>query len=150
MLVCSHCCADSYPAYTFDWEGIGMCNQVVLVVDDAADIRKVVARLLAQEGYRVIEAGNGPLAVELARRHCPTLLVMDINLPGIDGLEVARQIRADPALEDVPIIAMTAYVAASTTAMAHRAGIQHVISKPFDIQTMMQAVLAFLPAVALA
>ncbi|KAB8142127.1 response regulator [Chloroflexia bacterium SDU3-3] len=121
-----------------------MTTNLVLVVDDSADIRKIVTRLLTKNGCRVIEAESGLEAVQKAHRHRPSLIVMDINLPGIDGLEVARQLRSDPLHEDVPIIAMTAYGVGATLYAARRAGIQRVIFKPFNLDALLQEVSSFL------
>ena len=121
-----------------------MSHNVILVVDDSPDIRILVKRILLTNGYSVLEAASGVEAVQLARRHCPDLIVLDLNLPGMDGLEATRQMRADPALEDVPILAMTAYAVASTAALARRAGCQQVIFKPFDFDHLIDEVTALL------
>ena len=123
-----------------------MSRHVVLVVDDSPDIRRIVVRALLQENCQCIEADNGITAVQLARRHRPDLIIVDINIPGIDGLEVVCQLRADPAFEDVPMIAMTAYAVTSAADMARSAGCQRVFFKPFNIDTLAQEVRTLLAA----
>lgn len=118
-----------------------MEQQHILVVDDCADVRQIIARLATNAGWRVLEAASGTEGVEIARRHRPSLIVTDLNLPGIDGLEVIRQIRADPALDDVPIIAVTAYAFASATRLVKSAGCQSVIFKPFQVDVLLQEML---------
>lgn len=113
-------------------------KQQILVADDSADIRQIVARLVSTEGWQVLEAASGVEAVQLARRHRPDLIIMDLNLPGMDGLEVVRQLRADPALDDVPIIAVTAYAFAATSHLARSAGCQSVIFKPLQLDMLLQ------------
>lgn len=121
-----------------------MSNNYILVVDDAPDIRSMIGFILSRGDHVIIEAKDGIEAIELAHRYRPALIILDINLPGMDGVEVARQLRADPALEDVPIIAMTAYAVSSTANMARRAGCQRVIFKPFSLDAFAEEVAAML------
>lgn len=115
-------------------------NRTILIVEDSTEIRTLIAFTLQRDGWHVVEASNGLEALRLARRHRPALVVMDINLPGMDGLEVTRQIRSDPALEDVPVLALTAYAFAATTTLARQAGCQHVMFKPFELLDFVSAV----------
>lgn len=80
---------------------------LVLVVDDNDDAREMLAAVLQVAGYRAVEAASGPEAVEAARRHAPAVIFMDIFMPGLDGVEASRQIKSDPRLRDIPIIAWT-------------------------------------------
>jgi len=121
-----------------------MSKNRILVVDDAPDIRSTIALILSRNGDVIIEAKDGIEAIEMAHRYRPSLIILDINLPGMDGVEVTRQLRTDPALEDVPIIAITAYAIASTANMARRAGCQRVIFKPFDLDTLVEEVAGLL------
>jgi CheY-like chemotaxis protein len=119
-----------------------MSSATVLIVDDSPDIRVILKRLLTSKGYRVVEAANGHQAVQVARRCCPQLVITDLGLPGMDGWEVARHIRTDPALEETPIIAMTGYGLASTLRSATHAGCQRVLQKPFELEELEREVTA--------
>lgn len=121
-----------------------MNNATVLVVDDSSDIRTVVTYSLLDQGFSVVEASNGYEAIQLARQCKPAVILLDLCMPGIDGWEVTLQLRSDPALEDVPIIAMTAYDVSSAIRAAQTAGCQQVISKPFDLFEIIQSVTRFI------
>jgi CheY-like chemotaxis protein len=119
----------------------------ILVADDSSDIRAIMRCSLNDLGFHVVEAADGHEAVRLARQCHPTVIVLDLCMPGIDGWEVATRLRADPALEEVPIIAMTAYDLSSAIRSARIAGCQQVVAKPFDIHVFIRAVVALtLPA----
>lgn len=120
-----------------------MHTPTVLVADDSSDIRTVVKYSLIDQGFRVIEASNGYEAIQLARQYRPTVILLDLCMPGIDGWEVTLQLRSDPALDEVPIIAMTAYDVSSAIRSAQTAGCQQVIAKPFDLYDIAQAVSHF-------
>jgi len=109
-----------------------MNDVTVLVVEDSLDLCFILVTLLEAQGYRVITASNGYEAVRLARRARPQVIVTDLALPGIDGWEVLEQIRADPALEHVPVIAMTAYALNALGSLARQDGFARILSKPFD------------------
>ena len=105
----------------------------VLVVDDFADSREVLRRLLELHGYRVAEATDGVQAVEAARAYCPDLILMDLNMPRMDGLTAAQHIRAVKGLcEGVPIIAVTAYDTYGMREAALDAGCDDYLTKPLD------------------
>jgi two-component system, cell cycle response regulator DivK len=82
-------------------------SKLILIVDDSADARFVLGAILNYDGYRVVEAVNGKEAVEKACRHRPDLILMDIQMPVMDGMTAARLIRAEPSLERTIIIAVT-------------------------------------------
>lgn len=117
-----------------------MLPPTALVVDDHSDIRMFVKRTLTHKGFTVVEAADGQDAVRLARQCQPSVVLLDLCMPGLDGWEVASQMRSDPALEDVPIIVMTAYYLSTTWRLAHQAGCQHVIAKPFTMDDLTNAV----------
>lgn len=116
----------------------------ILVVDDSTDIRTVVKYALLDQGFCVIEASNGYDAIQLARQYRPTAILLDLCMPGIDGWETTLQIRSDPALDEVPIIAMTAYDVAPAICAAKKVGCQHVVAKPFDLYDITQTIKRFL------
>jgi CheY-like chemotaxis protein len=109
---------------------------LILVIDDDADIRRIVNRMFTTLGYRVREVADGLTAFASARQLAPALIVLDLGLPGRDGWAVARELRADPALEHTPILALTAYSMRSALQAARDAGCQQVLCKPFDLDTL--------------
>jgi len=110
-----------------------MSRATILIADDSADIRTVIRFFLNDLGFTVVEAADGNEAVRLAHQCKPGLILLDLCMPGIDGWEVATRLRADPALEEVPILAMTAYHVNSAILSALHAGCQQVVAKPFDL-----------------
>jgi DNA-binding response OmpR family regulator len=101
----------------------------VLVVDDEPIVREVVVRYLEREGYRTLEAGNGDLARELVEQHSPGLVVLDVMLPGTDGLELCRWIRAR---SDLPIIMLTARGEEADRIVGLELGADDYVTKPFS------------------
>jgi CheY-like chemotaxis protein len=121
-----------------------MSRATVLIADDSADIRAIMRFLLNDLGFAVVEAADGNEAVRLARQCQPVLILLDLCMPGIDGWEVAMRIRADPALEEVPILAMTAYDLNSAILAALHAGCQQVVAKPFDLHDISRRIIALM------
>lgn len=107
-------------------------SRTVLVVDDHEDIRMLLGLRLQMKGCRVVEAANGREAVELAPKIRPDLILMDLSMPVLDGYEATRQIRAQPTLRDVPIIAVSAYCDAHNASKALAAGCADCVTKPVD------------------
>ena len=108
----------------------------VIVVDDCEDIRQVLRLVLEGRGYRVLEAENGQVAVELAKRKCPDLILMDLNMPVLDGLAATRLLRGLDGLCRVPVIAVSAYPKECCQADAFAAGCDEYISKPVDFEEL--------------
>jgi len=108
----------------------------VLVVDDFPDGREMVAEYLAFRGFTVIQASTGAEAIELARKHRPRLILMDLGMPGLDGWETTRQLKADARTKGCVIIALTAHALTSQHVTALNAGCDDVIAKPFDLATL--------------
>jgi two-component system cell cycle response regulator DivK len=104
----------------------------ILVVEDQPDNRRIVRDLLASVGYEMIEATDGETGVRLALEQRPELILMDIQLPGLDGYEATRRIKAEPALRDVPIIVVTSYALSGDDAKARAAGADDYVAKPFS------------------
>ncbi|MEP7189033.1 MAG: response regulator [Roseiflexaceae bacterium] len=121
-----------------------MSRATILIADDSPDIRTIMRYLLNDLGFAVVEAADGNEAVRLARQCRPALILLDLCMPGIDGWEVAAQLRADPALEDVPILAMTAYSASSAVRAALLAGCQLVVAKPFELHDITRMIAALM------
>ena len=114
----------------------------ILVVDDDAKIRTVVRRGLAYEGYRVVEAATGEEGLEKAREHLPDLVVLDIMLPGIDGLEVTRRLRAGK--DDVSILMLTARDDVRDRVEGLETGADDYLVKPFSFEELLARVHALL------
>ena len=121
-----------------------MSRANILIADDSSDIRTIMRYMLTDLGYAVVEATDGNEAVRLARQCQPVLILLDLCMPGIDGWEVAARLRADPALEEVPILAMTAYDVSAAIRAALRAGCQKVVIKPFDLHDVSRQIAALM------
>lgn len=104
---------------------------LILVVDDVEDGRIVICDFLELRGFELATAADGVEAVDKAFELRPDLILMDVWLPNMDGLEATRRIKADPRTAGVPIIALTAHALASARAEAEAAGCDGVITKPF-------------------
>jgi two-component system, cell cycle response regulator DivK len=118
----------------------------ILVVEDTEDNRKIIRDLLTSVGYELIEAVDGGEGVALARSERPDLILMDMQLPVIDGYEATRQIRAVPGLAKVPIIAVTSYALSGDEAKTRAAGCDGYVAKPFSPRQLLAKIREFLPA----
>jgi len=104
----------------------------ILVVEDHEDNRQILRVLLGSAGYDMIEAHDGETALTTAGSERPDLILMDIQLPGLDGYEVTRRIKADPALREIPIIAVTSYALSGDEDKARAAGCVAYVAKPYS------------------
>lgn len=107
-----------------------MPTRRVLVVDDDQELRGLVVNVLRRDGYTVIEASDGLEALDVAARALPDLVVIDITLPGMDGVEVTRQLKATPYLAAVPVVALSALTQQAVRDRAFAAGCAHYLVKP--------------------
>ena len=105
---------------------------LVLVVDDSIDNLTMISLDLQQNGYRVATATNGEEAVKVAAMINPDLILMDLAMPGLDGLESTRQIRLSEDLKDIPVIALTAFSTEGFRRAAHQTGFDGYLTKPVD------------------
>src|SRR5262252_1857295 len=121
-----------------------MSNRI-LVIEDNEDNRQIIRDLLTSLGYELIEATDGMEGVAMAQSHRPDLILMDIQLPEMDGYEATRQIRAVPELAQVPIIAVTSYALSGDEAKTREAGCDGYIAKPFSPRQLLAKVREFLP-----
>jgi CheY-like chemotaxis protein len=117
-----------------------MAGELILVVEDNDKNRKLVRDVLTVRGYRLLEAVTGEDGVRLAREHRPDLVLMDIQLPGIDGIEALRQLRADPALAGTPVLAVTASAMTHDRQKILAAGFDGYQSKPISVRPFLEAV----------
>ena len=111
-------------------------KKTVMVVEDFEDNRFMMRRLLEMSGYKVLEAVNGEEAVDLAVKEQPSLILMDLSLPLLDGLAATRRIRACSGLRDVPIVAVSAHDTSDFHAEALAAGCNDYVTKPIDFDQL--------------
>ena len=117
----------------------------ILIIEDEEDNRAIMRDLLITAGYNLIEAVDGEEGVKLAQRERPDLILMDIQLPILDGYEATRRIRASAELKSIPIIAVTSYALRGDDAKARAAGCDSYVAKPFSPRELLAKVREFLP-----
>ena len=117
----------------------------ILVVEDQEDNRQIMRDLLVASGYELVEATTGEEGLILAEREKPDLILMDIQLPGLDGYEVTRRIKANPALNHIPIIAVTSYALSGDDQKAYAAGCNGYVTKPFSPRVLLAKIREYLP-----
>jgi two-component system, cell cycle response regulator DivK len=117
----------------------------ILVVEDQEDNRRIIRDLLTSAGYALIEATDGEAGVRLAETERPDLILMDIQLPVLDGHEATRRIKADPGLRHIPIIVVTSYALSGDDAKAVAAGADAYVAKPFSPRQLLATIRRFLP-----
>ncbi len=116
----------------------------VLVVEDTEDNRKIIRDLLTSVGYETIEAVTGEEGVAMAAEHHPDLILMDVQLPVLDGYEATRRIKANPALRHIPVIAVTSYALSGDEEKTRAAGCDAYVAKPFSPRLLLAKVRGFL------
>jgi two-component system cell cycle response regulator DivK len=116
----------------------------ILIVEDTEDNRRIIRDLLTSAGYELIEAVDGEEGVALAAQHRPDLILMDIQLPVVDGYEATRRIKARPDLAKIPIVAVTSYALAGDEAKAKAAGCDGYVAKPFSPRQLLAKVREFI------
>ena len=117
----------------------------ILIVEDQEDNRAILRDVLSRAGYDLIEAFNGEDAVRLAQNEQPDLILMDIQLPGIDGFEATRRIKAIIDLKSIPIIAVTSYALSGDEAHARASGCDAFVAKPFSPRELLARVREYFP-----
>jgi two-component system, cell cycle response regulator DivK len=117
----------------------------ILVIEDQEDNRRIVRDLLTSVGYELIEAVTGEAGVSSAKDHVPDLILMDIQLPDIDGYETTRRIKANPDLQHIPIIAVTSYALSGDDVKAYEAGCNGYVSKPFSPRALLAKIREYVP-----
>ena len=120
--------------------------KVILIVEDEPSNLKLLRDLLQASGYATIEATNGKQGTELARARKLDLILMDIQMPEMDGLEATRILKADVATRNIPILALTAYTMKGDREHMLEAGCDGYVAKPIDIQEFLEIVSEYLPA----
>lgn len=122
---------------------MAVTGKSVLIVEDNELNMKLFHDLLAAHGYRTIMTRNGLDALELARQHRPNLILMDIQLPEISGLEVTRLIKEDPLLRDIPVVAVTAFAMKGDEERIRSGGCEAYMSKPISVMQFLETVRRF-------
>jgi two-component system cell cycle response regulator DivK len=117
----------------------------VLLVEDHPLNRELAEAILTRAGYEVLVAQDGESGLAAARNEKPDLILMDIELPGLDGLEATRRLKADPTLRLIPVLALTAYAMRGDEQRAQAAGCDGYLTKPIDRVTLLEAVERCIP-----
>ncbi|HXT63295.1 MAG TPA: response regulator [Pyrinomonadaceae bacterium] len=119
---------------------VGQAASTILVVDDYQDNRILLSAWLRAKGFKVVEAEDGKQGVLQANRAHPDLILMDLAMPELDGVEATRQIRERKTLSQTPIFAITAYGTYDVKQDALAAGCNEVLSKPLDLETLLSKI----------
>jgi two-component system, cell cycle response regulator DivK len=117
----------------------------ILIVEDQEDNRQILRDLLGNAGYALSEAENGEQALAAVAAQRPDLILMDIQLPVMDGYEATRRIKADPATRSIPVIVVTSYALSGDDARARAAGCDAYVSKPYSPRQLLAKVKELLP-----
>jgi len=121
-----------------------MAGEPILIVDDNPVNTKLVSFLLTKRGYEVKCAGGAGEAMELLRSFRPALILMDMQMPGIDGFELTRRLKADPQTKDITIVAVTAYAMKGDEQRVRDAGCDGYLMKPIDTRTLPQVIAGYI------
>jgi chemosensory pili system protein ChpA (sensor histidine kinase/response regulator) len=116
----------------------------VMVVDDSLTVRKITGRLMAKEGYQVILAKDGVEALEILLDAVPDVMLVDIEMPRMDGYDLTRNIRADARLKHVPIIMITSRTAEKHRNYAFEIGVNHYLGKPYQEEELLRLVAGYM------
>jgi two-component system, cell cycle response regulator DivK len=121
-----------------------MSNTIIFYIEDNIDNRTLIRRILSAEGYQVVEAGDAKEALEALKTLHPDMILMDINMPEVDGYTLTAQIRSMTGFESIPIVALTANVMRGDRERSLEAGCDGYIQKPIDIDLLPQQVERYL------
>lgn len=121
-----------------------MSEGTILVIEDDADIRELLHFNLAGEGFHPLEAADGVTGLALAREHLPCCILLDLMLPGMDGLEVCRRLAANPQTQDIPILILTARGEEMDRVVGLSLGADDYVVKPFSVRELMLRIRAIL------
>jgi two-component system cell cycle response regulator DivK len=116
----------------------------ILVVEDKEDVRGGLRDLFTRSGYVVIEAADGATGVASAKSDRPDIILMDIQMPVIDGYEATRRIKADPALALIPVVAVSSFAMKGDEEKARAAGCDHYVTKPYSPMQLLRMVRGYL------
>lgn len=122
-----------------------MSGKTVLYVEDNEFNRKIVRQLLSRTSYRLLEATDGELGVATALQEVPDLILMDLQLPKMSGLDATRKLRADPKTAHIPIIAVTSFALSGDDQKARDAGASAYLAKPYSPRDLLEMIRKFAP-----
>ncbi|HET7197822.1 MAG TPA: response regulator, partial [Burkholderiales bacterium] len=118
---------------------------LVMVVDDSITVRKITGRLLEREGYRVLTAKDGVDALEQLKGELPAVMLVDIEMPRMDGFDLARNVRGDPRTMEIPIIIISSRTAPKHRSRASELGVNVFLGKPYEEVELMRHIASFAP-----
>jgi CheY-like chemotaxis protein len=121
-----------------------MKNEIILIIEDNKLNRKLITSLLSLKKYCVLEAEDAEAGIEIARRNMPDLILMDIQLPGMDGLAATRILKKDDHLKNIPIVAVTSYAMSGDEEKAIAAGCVGYITKPIETRKFLKSISGFI------
>ena len=124
---------------------IAVANRRILVVEDHEDNRRILRDLLSSRGYDLVEAEDGEQALAMAEDWRPALILMDVQIPVLDGYEVTRRLKANPALRAIPVIAVTSYALSGDESKARAAGCNAYVSKPYSTRKLLAKIQEYVP-----
>ena len=119
-------------------------SKLILAVEDQEDNMQILRDLLTSAGYEIVEAANGEEALAAVARRQPDLILMDIQIPIMDGYEATRRIKADPALQSIPIIAVTSHALSGGEEKAREAGCNDFVAKPYSPRQLLVKIRQYL------
>jgi two-component system cell cycle response regulator DivK len=122
-----------------------MSSKTILHIEDNEFNLKIIRQLLSRSSYRLLEANDGEAGLAAARAELPDLILMDIQLPKLSGLEATRQLRADPRTAGIPIIVITSFALGGDSEKAKAAGASAYVAKPYSPRQMLDLIRKFLP-----
>lgn len=125
-------------------KSVGIMTKKVMIVEDNELNMKLFHDLLHSQGYETVEINNGLLALDLAREHQPDLILMDIQLPEVSGLDVTKWLKEDDDLKHIPVIAVTAFAMKGDEERIRNGGCEAYISKPISISTFLETVRSYI------
>ena len=121
-----------------------MSDTTVLIIEDNELNRVLVKVLFEKNNYQVLEAENAEDGLDLAHQHHPDVIIMDIQLPGMDGITATKALKKDPAMQAIPVVALTSYAMQGDEERALAAGCSGYITKPIDTRTFIQTVTQYI------
>jgi two-component system cell cycle response regulator DivK len=120
-------------------------NRRILVVEDHEDNRRILRDLLSSRGYDLVEAEDGEQALAMAEDRRPALILMDVQIPLLDGYEVTRRLKANPEMSAIPIIVVTSYALSGDESKARAAGCNAYVSKPYSARRLLAKIQEYIP-----